>query len=70
MVTLDLTRVSAEAREIRFGRVFLTALAALFYGVGWTTRKVLGGLWLAVAWSWTAVRLGWQEAAPKPSRTP
>lgn len=69
MTTLDhlldtqrLDRITAEARQMRFGRVLLTILAGLLYGVGWIAAKGFGGLWLALAWSAVAVRVGWQEA--------
>lgn len=65
--------IGAEARRIEFaavagkaGRLLLTVLAAILYSAGWTVRKAFVVGWLAVTWSWAAVRLGWREAAPKP----
>lgn len=55
-------RISAEAREVRFGRAVLTAIAAVFYVVGWLAAAV----WLAVVWCATAVKVGWQEARQRP----
>lgn len=70
MTALDVGRITEQARQVNFTRAFLTALAAVLYAAGWTTRKVFVVLWLVAAWSWTAVRLGWQEAAPKPRSKP
>ena len=65
MTALDIGRINEEAREVNFTRAFLTAIAAILYAIGWIARKTFVVLWLTLAWSWTAVRLGWQEAAPK-----
>lgn len=64
-MAVDIGRISAEARQIDAKRVILTILAAVLYAAGWTTRKVFVVLWLALTWSWAAIRLGWREAAPK-----
>lgn len=70
MVTVDtvvLDRITTQAREIRFGRVLLTVLAAVFFGLGWMTARAFAALWLALTWSAVAVKVGWQEgrrAAP------
>jgi len=63
-------RITAEARDIQFGRVMLTVIAAVLFGVGWCVAKTFGVLWLAAAWSATAVKLGWQEGrrSPGPAR--
>jgi hypothetical protein len=55
-------KITAEAREVHFGRAVLTVVAALLYGIGWVTAKVVGGVWFALAWAWTAVKVGWTEA--------
>lgn len=51
-------QITAEAREVSFGRTALTVLAAVFYGIGWAFGKV----WLGFAWAAVAVRTGWREA--------
>lgn len=62
-------RITVEARDVQFGRAVLTAIAAVLFGLGWLAAKAVGVVWLAVAWSWTAVRLGWTEArGQKPAR--
>lgn len=64
-MTVDIARIGAEARQVEFRRAFLTVLAAILYAIGWTARKIFVVAWLVLAWSWTAVRLGWREAAPR-----
>jgi hypothetical protein len=59
---VPLDRITTQARQVHFTRTALTLLAGLLYGLGWLTAKTLGGIWLAVAWSATAVRVGWVEA--------
>lgn len=66
---VDIDRISKEAREIRIGRTLLTLIAALLYVVGWTAAKVvivmlvaLRVLAVALAWTFAATRLGWQDA--------
>lgn len=63
---VDLAVINTEAKQVQFSRFVLTLLAGVLYGIGWTARKILAALWFAAAWSWTAVRLGWQEAKPHP----
>ena len=60
----DITR---QAREVRFGRVLLTVLAAVFFGLGWAA----GRFFLGIAWCLIAVRVGWQAGAARggPART-
>jgi len=55
-------RITVEARQVRVGRTVLTMIAAVLYGIGWAAAKLLGSLWLALAWSGTAVKIGWTEA--------
>lgn len=55
-------RITEQARQVELTRTILTILAGLLYALGWVTAKTLTGIWLAVAWSATAVRLGWVEA--------
>jgi hypothetical protein len=74
MVTVDtvtLDGITKQAREIRFGRVLLTVIASLLYGIGWITARAFGVLWLALTWSAVAVKVGWQEGRRKsaPKRT-
>jgi hypothetical protein len=59
-------RISAEARQVQLGRTLLTLLAGFFYVLGWLAGKAIGGL----AWCAAAVKVGWQEARPKPALHP
>jgi hypothetical protein len=75
MATLDemldrvpVEQISREARQIQFGRVLLTLFAGLFFVIGWLVAKLFGVLWLAVAWSAAAVKVGWQEGRKTPLR--
>lgn len=54
---VPLERISGEARQVRFGRLLLTLIAAVFYVIGW----LAGRAFLAMAWCGVAVRVGWQE---------
>lgn len=62
-------RISAQARDVHPGRVLLTLLAGLFFGLGWVAFKVCAVVWLAFAWCAVATREGWHEArGPKVTR--
>lgn len=72
MATLErvpFDRITEQARQVEFTRTVLTVLAGLLYGLGWVTAKTLTGLWLVLAWSATAVRLGWVEARTSTRRS-
>ena len=72
MTVLDrvpLETINVQARQVEFGRLLLTVIAAALYGLGWlaaktvtVTGKLLGAVWLALAWSAVAVKVGWNEA--------
>lgn len=66
---IPLDRITAQARQVRFWRTVLTVLAGLLFGVGWLVAKAFGVMWLAVAWSAAAVKVGWQEARRGAART-
>lgn len=59
---VDLDRISAEAQEVHIGRMLLTLIGAILYALGWTAGTMLTVLWLVIAWSFMAVKLGWQDA--------
>lgn len=59
---VPLDRITTEAKQVRPGRTFLLAVAGLLYAVGWVTAKAFGLMWLAAAWTGTAVKVGWSDA--------
>ena len=58
---IELDEITAQARQVRFGQVLLTILAAVFFGLGW----VVGRFFLGLAWCAVAVKLGWQAGAAR-----
>jgi hypothetical protein len=60
-------RVTAETRDIHFGRLLATVLAGFFYLIGWLTARTFRITWFALAWSATAVRVGWREGFAQPT---
>jgi hypothetical protein len=48
--------IRAEARDIQFGRTVLTVLVGVLFALGW----VVGKAWRSVAWSFAAVKVGFQ----------
>lgn len=78
---VPLDEINAQSRDVRFGRALRTAIAAVFYGLGWASHKVLGGTlygigwaaakaWAAVAWAALAVKVGWVDARSGGARGP
>lgn len=59
-IQLPVDEITAQAREVRFGRTLLNLIAFLLIGFG----KCLGFVWLAVVWSFLAVRTGWRDVHP------
>jgi hypothetical protein len=53
---VQLDEITAQARQVRFGRMLLTVFAAVFFAIGWTVGRVF----FALAWCGVAVRVGWQ----------
>jgi hypothetical protein len=62
---IETERISQRAREVRFSDTLLRLVATFFFLIGWTAAKVLGGLWLAVAFCGVAVAEGWREGRPR-----
>lgn len=58
VLSIPVERIQAEARQLDPVKVLLTLIAVIPFALGWS----LGKAWLAVAWLWTAGRVGWQEA--------
>jgi hypothetical protein len=55
-------QITREAREARFWRTVLLVLAGVLFGLGWLAFKTFAVVWLAMAWTATAVKLGWKAA--------
>lgn len=64
---IPVDEISEQAKHAKPGRTLLTLVAGLLFGLGWAAAKLFAVAWLALCWSWTAVRVGWQ-AAHGPSR--
>jgi hypothetical protein len=64
---VPLDEITAQARQVRLGRLLLTLIAAVFFGLGW----MAGRFFLGVAWCAVAVKVGWQAGAARggPART-
>jgi hypothetical protein len=52
-----LDRISAEARQLQFGRAILTIVFTPLFLVGW----LLGKSWRAVTYALAALKVGWHE---------
>ena len=53
---IPLDDITRQARDVRFGRILLSLLAAVFFGLG----LAAGRFFLGVAWCAVAVKVGWQ----------
>lgn len=58
---IPVDEINARAREVHLGRTLLTVLAAVLFGLGWIVAKTVRVIWLAIAWSAVAVKVGWRE---------
>ena len=59
--------ITRQARDVHPGRALLTAIAAVLFAAGWVAAKTFAVLWLALVWSFTAVKVGWQEGHNRPA---
>lgn len=50
-------QIHQEAQQIRFWRTVATAIAGLFFLIGWVTAKT----WLGVVFCFAAVRVGFRQ---------
>jgi len=66
---VPMERINRQAREVHFWRTVATLLAGLLFAVGWLVAKGFTVLWLGVAWTATAVKVGWQAGRPVPRAT-
>lgn len=65
--TVPVDRITARAREAHFGRLLLTLIGSLLFGLGWLAFKIVRVLWFAGAWCAFAVAEGWQQARKETS---
>jgi hypothetical protein len=62
--------ITAKARQARPGHALLTGIGWVLFGGAWAVTKLLGGLWLALSWCWTACQMGIADARGKgPSKS-
>ena len=54
--------ITAEARAVPLGKMLLTLIAAILFGVGWVVAKVFMGAGFVLAWCAAAIKLGWRQA--------
>jgi hypothetical protein len=66
LTRVPVDEINREARDIHFWRTVATLLAGLLFAVGWLVAKTFTVLWLAVAWTATAVKVGYQAGRPSP----
>lgn len=59
---VPVSRITDEARQVRFGYTVLTVIAGLLYALGWLIAKAFTGAWFVAAWLGTAVKVGWTDA--------
>jgi hypothetical protein len=66
--TLNL--ITTQARQVRPGHALLTFIGSILFFTGWIIAKTAGVIWLAGAWCFTAVRIGWRQARGVPLEQP
>lgn len=59
---VPMAEISRQAHQVRFTAVLVAVITGVLFGLGWLVAKVFAVLWLALAWQFTAARLGWQHA--------
>jgi len=57
---VDVDRITAEARQVRFGHTVLALVAFLLIWAG----RLAGYAWLVPVWCALAVREGWRDVHP------
>jgi hypothetical protein len=59
---LVLERVEVGAKTLTPRRVLLALITAPLFVLGWLAAQVCAVAWLMIAWTITAVQVGWREA--------
>jgi hypothetical protein len=65
---VPLDRITREACDVHFGRTVLTVVAAVLCSLGSLVARTFSDVWLVLAWTAVAVRVGWQEGRRGPAR--
>lgn len=60
-----LEQVDHDARELRPHLVILTLVAGVLFALGWLVGVVFRGVWLVVAWSIAAAKVGFKTGRGK-----
>lgn len=63
-------QIDAEARRLDPAKVALTLLMALPFLAGWLAGSLWRASWVVLAWSWTAVAVGFRSARGRPPGEP
>jgi hypothetical protein len=63
-------QVREESRQLDPVKVVLTVLMVVPFALGWTVGIVARGVWLVVAWTWTAAVVGWRTAWARKQEEP
>jgi hypothetical protein len=58
---VDVDAITAQARDVDFGRLFLAGVAAVLVFIG----RAAGVAVMALAWACVAVRVGYREVRPR-----
>jgi hypothetical protein len=67
---IPVDEITAKARQARPGHALLTGIGWVLFGGAWAVTKLLGCLWLALSWCWTACQMGIADAQGKgPSKS-
>lgn len=63
-------QVREESRQLDPVKVVLTLLMVVPFVLGWTVGKLCRGVWLVLAWTWTAAVVGWRTAQARSPEEP
>lgn len=54
---VPLDDITAQARQVKFGRLLLTIFASVLFAIGWLAARTF----FCIAWCSVAVKVGWKE---------
>lgn len=63
-------QVREESRQLDPAKVVLTLLMVVPFALGWLAGKLARGVWLVLAWTWTALVVGWRTAQARSPEEP